>query len=126
MRVLVADRQASVRYALKVLLLRQKRLTLVGEADTLISLVEQMRQLQPDLILLDWELPGMRGSSSIAVLRELNPQLTIIAMSGQPGVRHEAVAAGVNGFIPKTEPPDRLLELLKHYESQAGDIQPQL
>lgn len=90
------------------------------------SLVEQMCTLEPDLVLLDWELPGMMGPTSIAELREMNPQLTIIAMSGLPGVRHKAIAAGVNGFVPKTEPPDRLLALLKQYESQAGDIQPQL
>ena len=126
MRVVVADRQASVRYALKVLLLRQKMMEIVGEAQNMASLMEQMLQREPDLILLDWELPGMKGLSSIAVLRDLNPKLTIIAMSGLPGVRREALAAGVNGFIQKTEPPDRLLDLLKHFGAQASDIQPQL
>ena len=121
MRVVIADRQASVRYALKVLLLRKKLMEIVGEAQNMASLMEQMLQREPDLILLDWELPGMTGLSSIAVLRDLNPGLTIIAMSGLPGVRQEALAAGVNGFIQKTEPPDRLLDLLKHFSTQASD-----
>ena len=125
MRVFVADRQSSVRYALKVLLLRQKRLSLVGEAQTMKQLVEQMSLQKPDLILLDWELPGLDGRPSIVALREINPQLTIIAMSGLPGARHIAIDAGVDGFIQKTDPPDRLLALLNHYESQTGDIQPQ-
>ena len=122
MRVVIADRQASVRYALRVLLLRKKMMEIVGEAQNMASLMEQMLQREPDLILLDWELPGMTGLSSIAALRDLNPELTIIAMSGLPGVRQEALAAGVNGFIQKTEPPDRLLDLLKHFSTQASDI----
>jgi DNA-binding NarL/FixJ family response regulator len=121
-RVVIADRQASVRYALRVLLLRKKMMEIVGEAQNMASLMEQMLQREPDLILLDWELPGMTGLSSIAALRDLNPELTIIAMSGLPGVRQEALAAGVNGFIQKTEPPDRLLDLLKHFSTQASDL----
>lgn len=118
MRVLVADQQASVRYALSVLLKRNKGMDFVGEAVNMDALVEQIRQVKPDVVLLDWELPGMEGQPSLIKLRQLNTSLKIIGMSGLPGVRFAAISAGVNGFIHKTDPPDRLLRLLTSYAAE--------
>ena len=116
-RVLVADKQASVRYALKVLLSRQAGLVYVGEAATFDECKDAVSKLSPDILLLDWELPGMRGQASLEWLQKTNAALKIIAMSGLPGARFSAVAAGANAFIHKTEPPDRLLSVLKSYET---------
>jgi two-component system response regulator DesR len=116
-RVLVADKQPSVRYALNVLLSRQDGVEVVGEAATLDACEQAVEQLMPDILLLDWELPGMLGRPSLERLREINAGQKIIAMSGLPGVRFSAVAAGVNAFINKTEPPDRLLSVIKSYET---------
>jgi DNA-binding NarL/FixJ family response regulator len=116
-RVLVADKQASVRYALKVLLSGQEGVVLVGEAITMDECERGVSALEPDILLLDWELPGMVGKSSLDQLRTIRDSLKIIAMSGLPGVRFHAVSAGVNAFIPKTEPPDRLLAVLNSYKT---------
>jgi DNA-binding NarL/FixJ family response regulator len=116
-RVMVADKQASVRYALNVLLRRQEGLIFVGEAISMDECEQAVLQMKPDILLLDWELPGMLGQSSLERLRKTNANLKIIAMSGLPGVRFNAVAAGVNAFIHKTEPPDRLLAVLRSYQT---------
>jgi DNA-binding NarL/FixJ family response regulator len=58
MQILVADHQPRVRFGLRVFLERQPGLTVVGEATSAEELLAQAEVTGPDLILLDWELPG--------------------------------------------------------------------
>jgi DNA-binding NarL/FixJ family response regulator len=81
------------------------------------ELLDQIDLVNPDIVILDWELPGLEGEASMTKLRGENPDLKVIAMSGLPGVRYAAISAGVNSFIHKTDPPDRLIRLLNTYEA---------
>ncbi len=56
MRILIADRQAQVRFALRTLLGQQPRLEVVGEAATAEELLAQAERTRPDLVLLHWRL----------------------------------------------------------------------
>jgi CheY-like chemotaxis protein len=79
--------------------------------------------LQPDLILLDWELPGLSGATTArSVLNTLFaccPTLQVIVFSGRPEAGRHALAAGANQFVSKAAPPEQLLAALR----QAGDQQ---
>ncbi len=63
----------------------------------------------PDLLLLDWELPGMNGRDLLLQVRALCPHVKVIALSVTPEAREEALAAGADGFVSKGDPPDCLL-----------------
>ena len=109
MRVLLADDQPMVRFALRVLLERQPGLIVVGEAIDAAGLLAQTVASRPNLVLLDWELPGVGKDGFLITLRRENPDLLVIALSGQPDARRTALATGANAFVSKTDPPDRLL-----------------
>ena len=109
MRVLLADDQTKVRSALRLLLEQEPGLSVVGEAAEAEDLLAQVAATQPDLVLLDWELPGLRTDDRLSVLRALCPQLKVIALSGQPEARRAALSAGADAFVSKGEPPERLL-----------------
>ena len=109
MRVLLADDQTKVRSALRLLLEQEPGLSVVGEAAEAEDLLVQVEVTQPDLVLLDWELPGLRTDDRLSVLRALCPQLKVIALSGQPEARRAALSAGADAFVSKGEPPERLL-----------------
>ena len=109
MRVLLADDQTKVRSALRLLLEQQPGLSVVGEAAEAEDLLAQVEATQPDLVLLDWELPGLRTDDRLSALRTLCPQLKVIALSGQPEARRAALAAGADAFVSKGDPPERLL-----------------
>ena len=109
MRVLLADDQTKVRSALRLLLEQEPGLSVVGEAAEAEDLLAQAEATQPDLVLLDWELPGLRTDDQLSVLRALCPQLKVIALSGQPEARRAALSAGADAFVSKGEPPERLL-----------------
>ena len=109
MRILIADDQAKVRFALRVLLERQPGLEVVGEALNRDDLVAKVGVLRPDLVLLAWELPGNRQSGLPSLLRQACPDLTVIALSGRPEAHGLALAAGADAFVSKGDPPERLL-----------------
>jgi DNA-binding NarL/FixJ family response regulator len=108
MRVLVADDQSKVRSALRLLLHHEPDIDVLGEAVDATGLLDWVRATCPDLVLLDWELPGF-SPHLLANLRELCPSLAVIALSGQPEARREALSAGVDDFVSKGDPPERLL-----------------
>ena len=109
MRVLVADDQPKVRSALRLLLEQESGMSVVGEAVKAEDLLAQVEATQPDLVLLDWELPGLQGNDRLSILRTLRPQLKVIALSGKPEARRAAQAAGADAFVSKGDPPERLL-----------------
>ena len=75
MRILIADTQPKVRFALQVLLQRQPDLKVVGEAIDAESLLEEIETACPDVVLLGWELPGMDMDCLVPVsARELSPE----------------------------------------------------
>lgn len=113
MRILLADDQPKVRFALRVLLERQPGLKVVGEAVDAENLLVRAEATHPDLVLLGWELPGLAAVDSLSALRKICPELFVIALSGRPEARRAALAAGADAFVSKTDPPERLLAAIK-------------
>ena len=109
MRVLLADDQPRVRFALCVLLEQQPGLKVVGEASDARDLLVQAQATRPDLVLIAWELPGLAAVGSLIALREVCPHVFVIALSGRPEARQLALDAGADVFVSKTDPPERLL-----------------
>jgi DNA-binding NarL/FixJ family response regulator len=109
MRTFLADGQSKVRFALRVLLERQPEVSVVGEAATAKTLLAQVKNACPDLLLLGWELPGLSETDLLSNLRAICPNLVVIALSGRPEARKAALAAGADAFVSKGDPPERLL-----------------
>jgi DNA-binding NarL/FixJ family response regulator len=119
-RVFLADDQAKVRSALRLLLEQEPGLYVVGEAIEAGELLAQIKATRPDLMLLDWELPGLAHASSVGSEKHLLlalhvhcPDLRVIALSGQLEARQMALAAGADAFVSKGDPPERLLATLR-------------
>jgi DNA-binding NarL/FixJ family response regulator len=109
MRILLADDQPKVRFALRVLLDRQPGLQVETEAVDADELLAQAQATGPDLVLLSWELPGLAAPGSLSALHRACPGLLVIALSGRPEARRAALDAGADAFVSKGDPPERLL-----------------
>jgi len=109
MRILLADEQRKVRFALRVLLERQSGYQVVAEATDAQGLLAQAQVACPNVVLLSWELPGMADMDLLPALRQCCPDLTVIALSGRLGVHQAALEAGADAFVSKGNPPEGLL-----------------
>jgi len=109
LRVLIADDQPWVRSALRLLLIQEPGVAVVGEAEDVEQALRLVAERRPDLVLLDWELPDWGGPAALAGLRRVRPGLAVIALSGRPEARQSAQEAGADGFVSKGDPPERLV-----------------
>lgn len=120
-KLLLADDQFILYPALSLWLEQAPDFWLVGVATQANSLLEQVEATQPDILLLDWELAGLRTEKAkaklVRALRARFPQLRIIALSSAPGIGPQVLAAGVHTFVSKTESPDQLLEALRQNQA---------
>lgn len=119
MRILLADDQAEVLLALRMLLEQEPGLRVIGEATEADGLLAQTRMTQPDLVMIDWELPNLQESKLVSNLRALCPHLKVIALSGRPEARQEALMTGVDAFISKGDPPEGVLSTLRAVRGSA-------
>ena len=113
MRVLLADAHRNVRWALRTAITEEPGLAVVGEVSDAADLLSQARALQPDLILLEWELSGLSGEELLADLSTLNHGSRVIVLSGRPEVRQAALEAGAEAFVSKSDAPHQLLTTLQ-------------
>jgi len=109
MRVLLADDQAKVRSALRLLLEHQPEVEVLGEAVDTTGLLDWVKATCPDLVLLDWELPGLPAAALLSLLHNQCPDLRVIALSSRPEACQAAMDAGADAFMSKGDPPERLL-----------------
>jgi two-component system response regulator NreC len=111
LRVLVADEQADVRYALRTLmqLARELEVEVVGEVADADNLLAQIVVLQPELLLLDWKLPGLR---TLTYLRSQYPDMSIIVLSVHAETRQAALESGADAFVFKGDPVECLIEAI--------------
>lgn len=120
MRVLIADNQKKLRFALRILLEQQPELKVVGEAADAGELLIQARTQQPDLVIVSWGLSGAAPVNLMNSLRKACPDIYIVILSE----RHErdtwqmALAAGADAFASKANPPARLMSIIKgHWDN---------
>ena len=118
MRVLLADGKPALRSAMRLLLEQEADVNIVAEVADVEMLLAAAEQARPDLVLLDWELPGLQsGVVAATVFSTLDaccPNVKIIVLSGRPEAGRPALAAGARSFVSKADPPERLLEALHH------------
>jgi DNA-binding NarL/FixJ family response regulator len=112
MRVLIADDQLKVRSALRLLLEQEADFQVVGETADATGLLLAVAEKAPDLVLLDWELPGLPVEQLLRLLQFERPYLKIIAMSSRPEVERQVKEVGVQAFLSKSELPERVLATL--------------
>jgi CheY-like chemotaxis protein len=75
--------------------------------------LEYCRDTRPDCVLVDWFLPDVQGPELIGALRQVYPDVPIVAMSGQSEIVQWASEQGVQGVLEKPFDRPRLIEALR-------------
>ncbi len=119
--ICIADSQSRVRFGLRVLLEQQAGWKVVGEAAEAHELLKQIYSDCPDLVLLDWDLPGMPAEILLTILRQACPKSRIIALSGRDGLRQLVLETGVDAFVSKTETPEKLITMIQQIARDAAN-----
>ena len=114
-RVMLVDDHPVVRQGIRLLLDQSAGIEVVAETETGGDALALAVQESPDVLLLDLELPDMRGVDVIRELAEKAPELSILVLSSYDDRTYisEVLAAGANGYLIKEEAPDEIVEAVR-------------
>jgi DNA-binding NarL/FixJ family response regulator len=113
LNILIGDAQPRVRFGLRLLLEQQPGWKVSAEAQDAQGLIEAVQTCCPDLVLLDWELPGAPAEELLTIIHQDCPRLKVVSMSSRDELRPVALDHGADTFVYKADPPEKLLDLIR-------------
>ena len=127
-RLLLADDQELIRTALGVMLELEDDFEVVASVGHGDEAVAAAKQHQPDVALLDIEMPGIDGLAVAGVLAQEVPRCRslILTTFGRPGYLRRAMESGARGFVVKDSPPERLAEAIRRVAAGERVVDPAL
>jgi DNA-binding NarL/FixJ family response regulator len=111
-RVFIVDRHAYVQMALAQLIAPCPEFCVSHVASRWTAQLQADLDHRPSLVLLDWESAGM-GRELLSGIREKTANAKVVGMGVWPSSRGDALAAGVDAFISKTDPPEQVLAVMR-------------
>jgi two-component system capsular synthesis response regulator RcsB len=108
----LADGENHIRKAIRLAIENQGIATIAGEAAHTESLLAQACLIQPDVILMDWNLPGTNHQRLIRTLRNHCPSTRIFVMSVRPEDEWTVRDYQIDGFLSKQMDPDDFIQSL--------------
>jgi two-component system, NarL family, response regulator DesR len=127
-RVLLAEDQAMVREALAALLTLEGDLEVVAQVSRGDQVVDAARATEPDVALLDIEMPGGDGLAAAAKLADTAPDVRTVILTtfGRPGYLRRAMESGAMGFVLKDAPASELASAVRRVMAGERVLDPAL
>lgn len=112
--VLIADDHQVVRQGLRTFLDLRAEVAVVGEAGDGVMAVEMVRQLKPDIVLMDLVMPRLDGVGATREVKTASPQTHVIALTSftEDDKVFPAIQAGASSYLLKDVSPDELVEAI--------------
>ncbi len=125
-RIFVADDHAVVRRGIHALIATEPGMEVVGEADNGQDAVCLVRQLKPDVILMDLMMPKMGGIEAIDQITHENPEAHILALTSfaEDDKVFPAIKAGALGYLLKDASPHQLLQAIRDVYRGVSSLDP--
>jgi two-component system response regulator DesR len=127
-RVLIAEDQTMVAGALAALLSIERDIEVVGTSSNGREALTAVRQLRPDVLLTDIEMPEMTGLELAATIRSEGQAIRIVMLTtfARPGYLRRALDAGAAGYVLKDAPSSRLADAIRRVHAGGRAIDPEL
>ena len=127
-RVIIAEDQTMLRGALAALLELEPDITVIAQAANGREAHRLTRELQPDVIVTDIEMPEMTGLEFAAALKDTPSKSRVIILTtfARPGYLRRALDAGARGYLLKERPASELAEAIRRVHTGLRAIDPAL
>jgi len=127
-RVLIVDDHAVVRKGVKALLDEVENIVVIGEASNGAEAVDQAEKLNPDVILMDLEMPVMDGVEAISQITSQQERARIVALTSfaTDDKVFPAIKNGALGYILKDSEPNKLIEAIQQVHKGEPSLDPSI
>ncbi len=126
-RVVLADDHSIVRASIRRLLEKAGDIEVVGEASDGMETIRLVEELAPDVLLLDVEMPGLKGFEVARRLQASGASVRILALSAYDDKQYilAMLASGATGYLTKAEAPQTIVRAIREaVEGQADPNSP--
>jgi DNA-binding NarL/FixJ family response regulator len=113
-RVVLVEDNEVFREALELLLGLRNDIQVVGSIEDGTKVVELCRELDPDVVVMDYRLPALDGVEATKALREACPDVAVVCLTASANLREvdALLAAGAVACLTKDEPLDKIVETI--------------
>ena len=127
-RIVIADDHPVVRQGLATVLGQEEGLEVVGQAANGLEAVDQARKLQPDIILMDLQMPEMDGVEAIEEIKMETSDIGIIILTTYDTDDYifRGIEAGARGYLLKDSPPEEVIKAIHTVHKGESMIQPKV
>jgi pilus assembly protein CpaE len=114
-KVLIVDDVAETRENIRILLQFENDIEVAGMAGSGRSGIETARELKPDVVLMDINMPDMDGIKATELIHQITPatQIVILSVQGDPNYMRRAMLAGARDFLTKPPAVDELTDAIR-------------
>jgi len=118
MRILIADQSLRVRQALSVFMKEQPGWEIVASAEDAAGVLLNVAKYNPDVLLLDWDLPGLDLDELLRAVHRLDGPLLVVALSARPELKPNIIGRGADYFVSKVDAPYQLVNTVQACEQR--------
>ncbi len=124
--ILIYDDNQNLRESLEQLILYSKDLLLLGSYTDPHLVEQQVKELEPEVILMDIDMPLMNGIEAVKLIRSFNTKVAIIMLTVFDDNQHvlDAICAGASGYLLKKYISDKLWEAIKEVLDGGAPMSP--
>ena len=110
-RIVLADDHLTVRQTIRICIESDPQMEVVAEAGSGRETIAAVDRSTPDMVVLDYQMPGLNGLEVARVIRERHPEVPMLMLTGEEdaALRAASERVGVKGFMLKGQPLDELL-----------------
>ena len=122
--VAVVEDNDTIREGLKMLINETEGFSCLAAFSKCETMIKNIKNFNPDVLLMDIGLPGMSGIEGIKQVKALMPELTIIVLTvyEENDLIFDAICAGASGYIVKKTPPSKLIDAIRDAYQGGGPM----
>lgn len=127
-RIILADDHTILRHGLSKSLERQDDMEVVGQAKDGRSTIEMVKELQPDVVVMDISMPDLNGVEATRRIVKENPKVKVIGLSMYSSDKYirEMFRAGASGYLLKDCPFEELVEAVRNVSTGKTFVSPSI
>src|SRR5262245_48883619 len=126
-RIALYDDDQFVRDAMQIVFEDRENIEIIGSFAHAGNLLDDIQSCSPDLVLMDIEMPGMKGIDAVKVIRDNYPDLPVLMLTqfDEEDKVIKSVTAGANGYMLKTTPGNDIIAQIEELFSKESKIDPE-
>lgn len=127
-RILIVDDQKTVRESIKVLLANVSDFTVIGTANDGLSAIAQVAKLNPDVVLMDIEMPKLNGLKATEIISRHNKQIKILILTShdRDDLIAQALYVGATGYLLKNMSSQQIIRAIRFASEGYTEIRPSI